>query len=55
LLDISHILQHALDEGQEARFVQIDFSGAFDKVNHAGLLHKLEAVGVGGAVLSVLQ
>ena len=55
LLDISHLLQDALDKGMEARLVQIDFSGAFDKVSHAGLLHKLAAVGVGGAVLSIID
>ena len=40
--------------GQEARIVQIDFSAAFDRVNHQGILVKLCSVGVGGSVLSVL-
>ena len=40
--------------GQEARIVQIDFSTAFDRVNHKGILFKLCSVGVGGSVLSVL-
>ena len=40
--------------GQEARIVQIDFSAAFDRVNHQGILYKLCSVGVGGSVLSVL-
>ena len=44
LLDISHLLQDALDKCREARFVPIDFSVAFDEVNHADLLHKLAAV-----------
>ena len=39
--------------GQEARIVQIDFSAAFDRVNHQGILVKLCSVGVGGSVLSV--
>ena len=39
---------------QEARIVQIDFSAAFDRVNHQGILIKLCSVGVGGSVLSVL-
>ena len=38
----------------EARLIQLDFSAAFDRVSHAGLLHKLKAVGVGGSLLSVL-
>lgn len=55
LLDISHALQCALDAGSEARLVQIDFSGAFDKVNHAGLLYKLAAAGIGGSALSLIS
>ena len=40
--------------GQVARIVQIDFSAAFDRVNHLGILFKLCSVGIGGSVLSVL-
>ena len=40
--------------GQEARIVQIDFSAAFDGVNHQGILFDLCSVGVGGSVLSIL-
>ena len=40
--------------GQEARIVQTDFSAAFHRVNHQGILFKLFSVGVGGSVLSVL-
>ena len=54
LLEISHMMQAALDGGSEARLVQIDFTGAFDKVNHVGLIYKLEAAGIGGSVLSVI-
>ena len=38
LLGVSHTLQSALENGQEARIVQIDFSAAFDRVNHQGIL-----------------
>ena len=31
LLYVSHTLQSALESGQEARIVQIDFSAAFDR------------------------
>ena len=36
LLCVSHTLQSALECGEEARIVQIDFSAAFDSVNHPG-------------------
>ena len=34
--------------------MQIDFSAAFDRVNHLGILYKLCFVGIGGYVLSIL-
>ena len=54
LLCVSHTLQSALESLQEARLVQIDFSAAFDRVNHVGILYKLCSVGIGGSVLSIL-
>ena len=39
LLCVSHTLQSALESGQEDRIVQIDFSAAFDRVNHLGILY----------------
>ena len=54
LLCVSHTLQSALESGQEARIVQIDFSAAFDRVNHQGILYKLCFVGIGDSVLSIL-
>ena len=54
LLCVAHSLQSALEMGQVARIVQIDFSTAFDRVNHHGILFTLCPVGVGGSVLSVL-
>ena len=50
LLGVSHTLQSALENGQEARIVQIDFSAAFDRVNHLGILYKLCSVGIRGPV-----
>ena len=50
--EIEHV--NALENGQEARIVQIDFSAAFDRVNHLGILYKLCSVGIGGSVLSIL-
>ena len=54
LLCVSHALQSALESGQEARIVQIDFSAALDRVNHRGVLYKLCSVGIGGSMLSLL-
>ena len=54
LVCVSHTLQSALESGQEARIVQIDFSAAFDRVNHQGILYRLCSVGIGGSVLSIL-
>ena len=38
LLCVSHTLQSALQSGQEAQIVQIDFSAAFDRVNYLGII-----------------
>ena len=54
LLCMSHTLENALESGQEARMVQINFSVAFDRVNHKGIIYKLCSVGIGGSVLSIL-
>ena len=54
LLCVSHTLQSALESGQEARIVQIDFSAAFDTVKNLGILYTLCSVGVRGSVLSIL-
>ena len=54
LLCVSHTPQSALESGQEAQIVQVDFSSAFDRVNHLGILYKLCSVGIGGSVLSIL-
>ena len=40
--------------GRRPLIVQIDFSAAFDRVNHKGILYKLSSVSIGGSVLSVL-
>ena len=54
LLCMSHTLQSALESGQKAIIMQIDFSAAFNRVNHRGILYKLCSVGIGGSVLSIL-
>ena len=49
-----HTQQSALESGQQARIIQIDFSTAYDRVNHHGILYKLCSFGIGGSVLSKL-
>ena len=41
--------------GQEARIVQIEFSVAFCKVNHRGILNKLCFVGIGSSVFGQID
>lgn len=53
LLSVSHHLQKVLDMGFEGRLVQLDFNAAFDRGNHAWLLHKLKSIGLGGNILSI--
>ena len=55
LLDIVCAGQLELDSGGELVLVQIDFSAAFDRVNHGGLVFKLREAGVGGLILKVFQ
>ena len=55
LLCVSHTLQSALESGQEARIVQIDFRADFHRVNHQRILYMLSSVGIGDSVLSVLK
>ena len=43
---MSHALQNALESGQEARIVPIDFSVAFDRVNHQEILYRLFSEGI---------
>ena len=55
LLTISHHLQKSLDAGIESYIVQLDFSAAFDRVSHSGLLFILKSIGVGSSVLSICR
>ena len=54
LLFVSHVIQEALDCGGECRVMQLDFSAAFDRVNHVGI-HRLKCLGVGGFFLAGAQ
>ena len=44
-----------MDAGGETRAIALDISKAFDKVRHAGLLHKLKSYGVVGPILGILE
>ena len=54
-LDIVCAGQLELDRGGELALVQIEFSAAFDRVNHRGLVFKFREAGVGGLILKVFQ
>ena len=53
LLTLSHDLQSFLDRGLESRIVTIDFSSAFDVVNHRALIYKLKLLGIGGNLIKI--
>ncbi|CAH8567706.1 unnamed protein product [Dicrocoelium dendriticum] len=44
----------AVDEGSPLDVIYLDFSKAFDRVNHLALLHKLRAYGIHGSLLTWL-
>ena len=54
LLFITHNLQASLDAGRESRLVSLDFSSAFDRVNHEALLFKVRSLGIGGCLLELI-
>ena len=48
LLDVLNNIMHMLDSNSSFNMVYLDFSKAFDKVDHGIILHKLRAVGITG-------
>ena len=52
--ELACVGQAALDRRRESAVVQIDFSAAFDRASHSGLLYKFRDVGVGGAAFDVI-
>ena len=48
LLSVFDDLMHMLENGGSVDMVYLDFSKAFDKVDHGILLHKLKALGITG-------
>ena len=55
LLTISHHLYKSLDAVTESCIDQLDFSAAFDRASHSGLLFKLKSNGEGGSVLFICR
>lgn len=51
---VGHI-QAALDRGGEACAVSLDFSSAFDRINHPALIYRLQLLGVGGRFLEIIK
>ena len=49
------IFKKSLDAGMESSIVQLDFSAAFGRMSHGGLLFKLKSIGVGSSVLSICR
>ena len=52
---INERLSRALEAGGQGRAVALDISKAFDKVWHAGLLHKLRGYGINGHLLDLIK
>ena len=49
-LDVFDNIMHMLDSNSSVDMVYLDFSKAFDKVDHGILLHKLRAIGITGNI-----
>ena len=52
LLEMYNCILNALENKEISCFVFCDFSKAFDKVWHLGLLHKMEGYGISGNLLN---
>ena len=55
MLSITHEIPKAFDSSQEIRAVFLDISRAFDRVWHAGLIFKLQQIGIEGEIISILS
>ena len=52
---VSEHIYNSLDTGSESMAIALDIWKAFDKIWHAGLLHKLKAYIVRGSILSIVE
>jgi ribonuclease P/MRP protein subunit RPP40 len=55
LLSFYSSIFEAVDSGKDCDVVYLDFSKAFDTVPHERLLKKVEAHGIGGAILGWIR
>ena len=55
LLSITHEIYKAFDSKHAVRAIFLDISKAFDRVWHAGLIHKLQKNGIDGDMLNILS
>ena len=55
LTALQHEWSHAMGEGGHTQVIAVDIAGAFDRVSHAGVLHKAQQAGVGGSLLNCLK
>ena len=52
LIEVFEQIGHKLDSGEQIDVIYLDMSKAFDKVNHAKLLHRLREFGFRGNILN---
>ena len=55
LLSMVTFFQASLDIGAESCAISLDFSAAFDRINHAALIYRLQLMGVGGSILKIIK
>jgi hypothetical protein len=55
LIYITHKIYEELERKNDVHFVFLDFSKAFDKVWHKGLIYKLRKMGINGHLLGLLE
>ena len=54
LLSLVGSFQSHLDKNKESCAVSLDFSAAFDRINHRALIYKLRSIGIGGPFLEII-
>ena len=55
LLSLVCSFQSALDKGSESCAISLDFSAAFDRINHVALIYRLQLLGIGGLILNIIK
>ena len=55
LTTLHHNWVSGLNQGGAVRVLAVDIAGAFDKVSHSGLLHKVQSYGICGPLLGWLK